>query len=347
MRSAKIIRASKVLILLTALFSVSFKVSGKEIKPVSSEQFVLKVEGVSDMGPQNISGGASNIGIGKAVLVDDGGASPANDIYFWDGSASNILRSANFSLPTKHTDIEAATWSGTHPYIATSMTNRDPADSSGNLLTLINYSTSCQCALSVSSRNFRPIILDAFKKVFEKKWYLRVSTAASKKGGINVEGLSYVYGRKDALMVGFRSPLSSENFGDPELDPEYSYYNGNAIVLEVADPMGSRPEVRVHELDLQGQGVRSMEYSILADGYFIVSGPANVGNDYALWFWDMQRNDLQRMSVDGFSDLCRPETVFEWIDNDVAYLYVLSERAGKFCKDMTFDALRVRLDELK
>lgn len=312
---------------------------------IPSEPFLLNIEGAGALRIQNISGAATNDE--SIVLIDDGGAVLPHSIFFWNGDINSQITPASFPLPIKHTDLESTTWYNNKLFISTSMTSSEPDSWSSNLLTKIEFNKACQCPADINSVIFKPKLLNALKSNFPSDWYARISNSSSKKGGINVEGMSYIPGDSPSLLLGFRSPLSGNKFGDNNSNTKLSFRNGKAIIAEVINPMINESKFTFHLLDLNGLGIRSIGYSKSKGGYFIIAGQANIGNDYALWFWNHKSNNLRQYNIEGFDKLCRPESVFEWTENNKKYLYILSEHAGNACRNTTIDAIRAELTYFK
>lgn len=312
---------------------------------IPSEPFLLNVEGSGALRIQNISGAATNNE--EIVLIDDGGAVLPHSVFFWNGKIDSQITPASFPLPIKHTDLESTTWYDNKLFISTSMTSSEPDSWSSNLLTKIEFNKACQCPAHINSVIFKPKLLNALKSYFPNDWYARISNSSSKKGGINIEGMSYVPGDSPSILLGFRSPLSGNKFGNNDSNHKFSFRHGKAIIAEVTDSMNDTSTFTFHLLDLNGLGIRSIGYSKSKNGYFIIAGQANIGNDYALWFWDHKSNTLTQHHVAGFDKLCRPESVFEWAEKGKKYIYILSENAGSACRNTTVDALRSELTYFK
>lgn len=114
-------------------------------------------------------------------------------------------------------------------------------------------------------------------------------------GGFNIEAIEATPDGAQ-LLVGFRSPLR----------------NGQALVAAIENPEGAfddgkppRVSPRLFELDLGGNGLRSLAFVPALDAYLIVGGPvARQEAQFHLWLWDGTRSGLPRRvtvpGLDGF-----------------------------------------------
>jgi uncharacterized protein DUF3616 len=98
---------------------------------------------------------------------------------------------------------------------------------------------------------------------------------APDKGGFNIEGLT-ARADGEALLIALRSPL----------------INGEAVLIPLENPKGVVESNKAPKLgdpinlNLGGRGIRSIEYSAAANGYFIVAGPSGDANvTFELFRW--------------------------------------------------------------
>jgi len=94
------------------------------------------------------------------------------------------------------------------------------------------------------------------------------SKKQSKKGGINIEGLSVTV--NDNLLLGLRSPLSSGDVGD-------------AIVAQIDLVQEPPTIVRFHRLELGDRGIRDIQAT--ADGYLLIAGKVDRGGTFSIYRW--------------------------------------------------------------
>ena len=118
----------------------------------------------------------------------------------------------------------------------------------------------------------------------------RVSTKkherlAPKERGLNIEGLcASADGR--VLYVGFRNPRPS---GRALVVP---LLNGDDVVMRRTRARFGEPML----WDLDSLGVRSMEYSAYHRAYFVVAGPHDEAERFALYRWSGQADEQPRLA---------------------------------------------------
>lgn len=107
-------------------------------------------------------------------------------------------------------------------------------------------------------------------------------------GGFNMEGLSAIKGKK-AVFLGFRNPTYVNKAEKP-----------CAICIPLANPLplatGKAKKAKFGKpilLDLDGFGIRSMEYSKHHKAYLIVAGPTGkkIKNEYRVYKWSGKSQD--------------------------------------------------------
>jgi hypothetical protein len=126
----------------------------------------------------------------------------------------------------------------------------------------------------------------------------KVKVDTTRVDGFNIEGLAW-YKTSGSLLIGLRSPLDSSN---------------NANVLSLSNPdaafAGSSPEIRkMATVDLQGNGIRSMEYDELFGGFLILAGPTGDRGEFALWLWKPGTEYLRKLVAPKFDRLLKPEGI--------------------------------------
>ncbi len=171
-------------------------------------------------------------------------------------------------------------------------------------------------------------------------WFPRVSNVFGKRGGLNVEGLSYVPEQKESVILGLRSPLCAPKFGLPAFDSSFSLREGDALLAKINKPFSATPKFEIIKLDLKGHGIRGLEYIKALNGYVIIGGPVQKADDYSLWLYK-DDGKLQQLELNGFSELCRPESVTPAVIGGKAGMFVFSEEAGKACSDEPYTFIGV------
>ncbi len=142
---------------------------------------------------------------------------------------------------------------------------------------------------------------------------------APKKQGLNIEGLCASADGK-VLYIGFRNPIHKTGSGKMQ---------AIVVLLNNADSVLEKNQEPVFGeallWDLDGRGVRSMEYSAFHKSFFIIAGPADERKDFALYKWSgnqKQQPELIRKLTDlpeGFT----PEALF--FPEDSVKLFLLSD----------------------
>ena len=131
--------------------------------------------------------------------------------------------------------------------------------------------------------------------------------------------------------------MSGDNFPADTRD-------GVAIIAIVEDAFGDSPSFRFETLDLDGHGVRGMEWIPALNGYVIIGGPVVKANDYSLWRWAADGR-LEPLELDGFDQLCRPESVIQIKEHGAPHLVVLSEESGGACLDAPFTLIKAEITD--
>jgi hypothetical protein len=131
--------------------------------------------------------------------------------------------------------------------------------------------------------------------------YLRendLERLAPKLGGINIEGLTAT--PEGDLLIGFRSPLTENK----------------ALLVALKNPLElvtqSEAKAQFGEpilLDLNGLGVRSIEYWSVIQAYVIIAGEVDGGDRFALYLWSGNPNENPEIIDLTFPVDFRPESV--------------------------------------
>jgi len=169
------------------------------------------------------------------------------------------------------------------------------------------------------------------------------------KGGLNIEGLAATPNKE--LLIGFRNPI-----------PE-----GKAILLRLTNPKELIKEKNAHAifadpiaLDLNGLGIRSLEYWESQNRFIIVAGAYDGSDQFALYQWSGLENDNpERIEVTGWPAGFRPESVLFYPHRDNQFQLLsddgsIERNPGTPCKDIKdkdhplkyFRSLWIRIDEI-
>lgn len=199
-------------------------------------------------------------------------------------------------------DIEGATYINERYFTTSSMSLVDEESPGYRLLVEFTLDENKRQIIWERSFDLRTSLVKALKNVCKDQyWFGRVSNVFGKRGGVNVEGLSYDPLNPDGLIIGLRSPLCSKAFGLPQLGEGLSLRNGEAILFKVNHPFDANPSYEYIRLDLNGHGIRGMEYIPALAGFIIIGGPVEKANDYSLWFYSDEKQ-LTPLSIPGFKN---------------------------------------------
>ncbi len=292
---------------------------------------------------QDLSAGAwSGMNI---ILAYDGGnnsALPDTRSYPQTESTENLTdiwqQSTILKRSFSQRDIEGGTWVNDSLFLTSSLSTNDEEMPGFRLLAELKMSNQNTRVRWERSVDLREAVLTALRKETknDSAWFARIATSFGKRGGLNVEGLTYNPHKENTLILGLRSPLSSLNFGDKIFGSEFSLRNGKAMIVSVTKPFSPDPVFEVSELDLQGHGIRGIEYFPSLQGYIIIGGPVAKETDFSLWFYQLN-GELFKLNIQGFDKLCRPETVIPTVFEGKPGIIIFSEESGKLCEGMAFN----------
>jgi hypothetical protein len=283
---------------------------------------------------QDLSGAATDYD--HIIFIDDGGSPPD---FSFVRVMSDLPDTAAIDIPLtlNHQDLEAATYHNGYFIITTSMSDAIGDDQRRLTRFKLNrYGSRLKYEKSV---DIRDELMAALSDQFGEEWFDRIRDEPGRAGGLNIEGLSRPHTWQDFILLGLRSPLLGDNFGNPATDPALNLDEGQAIIAKVHHPFDDDPTFDFHTLDLQTEtgshGIRGMEWIPAMNAYVIIGGPVPAVDDYSLW--QLKRNGaLSRLELPGFEDLCRPESVMQVKEHWKKYLVVLSEESGAACNEAPY-----------
>ena len=155
--------------------------------------------------------------------------------------------------------------------------------------------------------------------------------AGESEAGFNIEGLSaWKEGKIWKLLLGLRGPLEDKK----------------AMLIPLENPRevieGKRPRFgKVVKLDLDGLGIRGIEFNPGLNKYVILGGSVGKKEGCNIYIWSGKREDGKPGKVKGVTlvDKFNPEAVFALPDLDKGSVYVLSDDGnqkyhGIKCKDL-------------
>lgn len=169
------------------------------------------------------------------------------------------------------------------------------------------------------------------------------------QGGLNIEGLTATPDQK--LLIGFRNPI-----------PE-----GKALLLLLTNPkeLVEKKNARAVfgepiELDLNGLGIRSIEYWKKQNRFLLIAGAYDGSGHFSLYQWSGRKNDSPELiEIAGWPSDFRPESVLFYPERDSRFQLLsddgtIERMKGIPCKDIKdkdhpqkyFRSLWIRADEV-
>lgn len=286
---------------------------------------------------QDLSGAA----MGERIIFVDDGGSPSDLSGVLVGTISEDPPFVH-EFAEIHRDLEGATFGNEYYVVTTSLS--DAADAAYRQLTRFRFDDS-DVLVDVDSVDMRDDLMEALRVEFGDDWYDRIKDEPGNAGGLNIEGITRSEHDGPALVWGLRSPLFGDDFGNPASDPDNSLDSGVAIVAIVDDAFAPAPAFSFDTLDLDGHGIRGIEWIPAMQTYVVIGGSVPKADGYTLWTWSGPDRGTapEPLPLSGFSSLCRPESVIQETRNELDYLVVLSEESGGACDDAVFTFIRARI----
>ena len=274
-----------------------------------------------------------------AVALDDKRFIMADDednilrVYNWTHPGSNPIKQTDISLSIggnpdhPEADIEGATWYNNRVFWITSH---------GRSKKGYYRSSRCRFFATTIEPNgtatvdgvYADLINDLI--LFDRKWNLGLEAAigtvggrinlntipnlAPKVKGLNIEGLCTT---ADGLrmLIGFRN--SRPRLNGKEMALIIPLTNPEAVVLKGQAPVFEPPIL----IDLNGFGIRSIEYAPNLKKYLIIAGSHRGGDNtpiFHLYAYDFEKQECDKLAT--FSDIS-PEAIFQFPDaNDINLL---------------------------
>ncbi len=156
-------------------------------------------------------------------------------------------------------------------------------------------------------RSYTQLVLDMFNDDRLKEFELEAAEKLppKKEGGLNIEGLTAT--PNEELLIGFRNPIRK----------------GKALLLPLTNPADLVAKKGTNAifgkpitLDLQGLGIRSIEYWESKNQYIIVAGAYDSSNDFALYQWSGLDTNPQLIEGIALPKEFRPEGVLFYPNRD-------------------------------
>ena len=144
---------------------------------------------------------------------------------------------------------------------------------------------------------------------------------APQENGLNIEALCASPDGK-TIFIGFRSPL----FYDKSTSTAKAIIIPLNNAVELVEGRDNKPVFgRPILWDLQGCGIRSMEYSHYHKAYFIVAGPVDEKGRFTLYRWSSEKDSPPALirQIGSEKDLFKPEALLTF--KDLPKLLLLSD----------------------
>lgn len=172
----------------------------------------------------------------------------------------------------------------------------------------------------VEDPGYKSMVFEDFKREEDKK------LAGESACGFNIEALSAW--KEKHLLLGLRGPLrQGKAILIPLLNP--------AAVIEKEKPVFGE----IITLDLDGYGIRGMEYIPALKAYAILGGSVGDSHDGQLYLWSGSREETKPKKIENFvlRDKFNPESVFYF--DESRSIFILSDDGnqryhGIKCKDL-------------
>ena len=173
-----------------------------------------------------------------------------------------------------------------------------------------------------------PRVVDGLKHALTTRHPVLAAAAQVREvkasGGLNIEGLE-ISPDQQRLLIGFRSPLR----------------DGRALIASVENPSevfesDEAPRIAplLEELDLGGQGIRSLSYVPALGAYLVIGGPASrEPAAFELWRWSgVPGTPAHRVTVAGLRDFKKAEGVSPALVGGIERIVVVSDDGNREAK---------------
>jgi len=209
--------------------------------------------------------------------------------------------------------------------------NGDPAPARRLLFALQTKLKDQNVECTPAGKPYRDLVDDMIRDPNLARFHFDTAStkAPESPDALNIEGLCEKDGQ---LLIGLRNPILA---GKALLLP---LTNVKALL---AGEAGTHAEFgEPIELDLQGRGVRSIEYDAAKQRFWIVAGRFDKERDFALYSWKGPGNEPTKVDLD-FGEW-NPESIILW-PNRPKHLQILSDDGERtidsidpntYCKDL-------------
>jgi Protein of unknown function (DUF3616) len=174
-------------------------------------------------------------------------------------------------------------------------------------------------------RVVQPQVVDGLKAALVARHALLAAAAQVRdvkaRGGLNIEGLEVDPGQQQ-LLIGLRSPLR----------------DGRALIARVENLAGvfdsdEAPKIApvLDELDLGGQGIRSLAYVPAVEAFLVISGPSSREDlGFGLWCWSGKPGaTARRVKVPGLPGFAKAEGVCPAVIGGLERVVIVSDDGNR------------------
>jgi Protein of unknown function (DUF3616) len=181
--------------------------------------------------------------------------------------------------------------------------------------------------LQPAGRPYKDLIADLSAAPALAQFGLAAAAAAElppeEPGGFNIEGLAPAR-ETGHLLIGFRNPVPQGKALIVRLENPAALVTGTAAAAQLS--VGG-------VLDLEGRGIRALEFVPALDRYLVLAGAFNDAQEFRLYEWAGRPDAPARPLIDHISDL-KPEEllVVDATDREIT-LQLLSDDGTDVCKE--------------
>lgn len=308
-------------------------------KPMQNLKFSI----IQELKHQGICDASAAVPLGQDRFIvgnDEADKELGNMLRVYNSKASgNLLKVMDindyFDNNPKHKEIDLEAVSeldGVIYWITSHGRNKDAEQKLPRHQFFANKITEDQLSVKQEGKSYTQIVL---RDMLEDPKFAQLSlktaeTIAPKKpGGLNIEGLTVTPEKE--LLIGFRNPIpQGKALLIPLKNPSDLIAKNMNVKAIFGDPI---------LLDLEGFGIRSIEYWSVIDSYLIIAGQFDQGENFALYSWSGKKEDKpSRITID-FPKGFRPESIlfyphlkdqFQILSDDGAIV----RANGQKCKDI-------------
>lgn len=272
---------------------------------------------------------------GRFLVIEDEKEHPFC-IFSLDANGRMLGDPVPVSAPEKLNDLEGLTLGPSgHLYAITSHSRDGEGDVKKARRRLVRFRVKDNAIVDFAEvEHLLPALADAHPALAAAA---RVADVKG-DGGLNVEALEMSADGRE-LLVGLRGPQIDERAVVAAVnEPDRLFASTSSLLGQALDAILDRPvplHVTIRQIDLGGQGIRSIAWIPALGAYLLVSGPPGRKEEaFRLWSWNGRDEPPRRVAIDGIEGLARTEGVTAAQVGGRAMLLLVSDdgdRAGGRC----------------